>query len=182
MLFRSSVYSISASTYSLAPIYTPYVVSYGEEYVYTFQYTDFFYCSAFPTTAPYSAFSANIGLTGTSQHYYSVGDVITITHQNPSLNPQFNGSWTVLSVPNPYQIITSMTLATGSSAETGTTIYANGQSSVLSGLSFTTGYTFNGAIQYLQQPSWNYLDYVIDRKSTRLNSSHIQKSRMPSSA
>ena len=27
-----------------------------------------------------------------------------------------------------------------------------------------------------------WLDWLLDRKSTRLNSSHIQKSRMPSSA
>ena len=30
--------------------------------------------------------------------------------------------------------------------------------------------------------SLNYSDNILDRKSTRLNSSHIQKSRMPSSA
>ena len=34
-----------------------------------------------------------------------------------------------------------------------------------------------GATSYL-----DYRDFVQDRKSTRLNSSHIQKSRMPSSA
>ena len=47
----------------------------------------------------------------------------------------------------------------------------------------------NGAIQMLDEldnlsldkQKWHYID-IVDRKSTRLNSSHIQKSRMPSSA
>ena len=30
--------------------------------------------------------------------------------------------------------------------------------------------------------AWSFILLIIDRKSTRLNSSHIQKSRMPSSA
>ena len=33
---------------------------------------------------------------------------------------------------------------------------------------------------YVEKPSAK--DYLLDRKSTRLNSSHTQKSRMPSSA
>jgi len=39
---------------------------------------------------------------------------------------------------------------------------------------------FGGRIRY-QGTSWNARE-IKDRKSTRLNSSHIQKSRMPSSA
>lgn len=159
--YDRSVYSIIASTYSTAPAYGQYVLSLGEEYLYTWHYTDFFYCSAFPSTAPYSAFSTNIGLTGTTQHYYSAGDVITITHQPSGLNPQFNSSWTVLAVPNPYQIITSMTIATGSSAETGTTIYSDLRSSILSGQTFFTGNTFNAAIQILDQPNWDYTQYMM---------------------
>ena len=38
--------------------------------------------------------------------------------------------------------------------------------------------------KWYQRVTWNFQDLIIqeDRKSTRLNSSHIQKSRMPSSA
>ena len=39
----------------------------------------------------------------------------------------------------------------------------------------------NGAVKVLSNPPSDTVS-VIDRKSTRLNSSHIQKSRMPSSA
>ena len=35
---------------------------------------------------------------------------------------------------------------------------------------------------YYQQYKWDYRDWETDRKSTRLNSSHSAKSRMPSSA
>ena len=35
---------------------------------------------------------------------------------------------------------------------------------------------------HAENPDLIVLDVMIDRKSTRLNSSHIQKSRMPSSA
>ena len=37
-------------------------------------------------------------------------------------------------------------------------------------------------IEALDAHLWTYRDDGLDRKSTRLNSSHIQKSRMPSSA
>ena len=41
-----------------------------------------------------------------------------------------------------------------------------------------------GLLQPLQIPEWKWdsVGMDLDRKSTRLNSSHIQKSRMPSSA
>ena len=49
-----------------------------------------------------------------------------------------------------------------------------------------TGKGTNEVVPYLQSigiQAANGLDYtIVDRKSTRLNSSHIQKSRMPSSA
>ena len=42
---------------------------------------------------------------------------------------------------------------------------------------------FNKLFGYTAANSWgNVLDNIIDRKSTRLNSSHWNKSRMPSSA
>ena len=56
---------------------------------------------------------------------------------------------------------------------------------VLNALRYTYGVN---KVQYLfnqESPTWAILSKVkkgIDRKSTRLNSSHIQKSRMPSSA
>ena len=37
-------------------------------------------------------------------------------------------------------------------------------------------------IPIMNTPSWQYRDWETDRKSTRLNSSHSAKSRMPSSA
>ena len=39
-----------------------------------------------------------------------------------------------------------------------------------------------GLYKYLKYPNKEITLYLPDRKSTRLNSSHIQKSRMPSSA
>ena len=39
-----------------------------------------------------------------------------------------------------------------------------------------------GALGYLDPTTGNTRHITLDRKSTRLNSSHIQKSRMPSSA
>ena len=39
-----------------------------------------------------------------------------------------------------------------------------------------------GAIEYMQVHGGAYRDWETDRKSTRLNSSHSAKSRMPSSA
>ena len=38
------------------------------------------------------------------------------------------------------------------------------------------------AKQLKEKPQLDLLNHKLDRKSTRLNSSHIQKSRMPSSA
>ena len=42
----------------------------------------------------------------------------------------------------------------------------------------------NGTTDYIEQPDEDtyYRDWETDRKSTRLNSSHITRSRMPSSA
>ena len=42
--------------------------------------------------------------------------------------------------------------------------------------------TLDSLISYIRVYAIEYLDATPDRKSTRLNSSHIQKSRMPSSA
>jgi len=151
-----NIVTITASTNH----YTSYKVNFGEEYQYNWNYSDYFYCNAF-STFPYTAFTANIGFTGSTPHYYSSGDVITITHQSPAQNPQFTGTWTVLAVPNPYQIITSITSATGSSAETGTTIYSDRRVTTISGLTGYTGYTFNGVNQYDEIPSWNYLSYIM---------------------
>ena len=45
------------------------------------------------------------------------------------------------------------------------------------------GYTYNGQTHATEREMiMHVLDEFRDRKSTRLNSSHIQKSRMPSSA
>ena len=46
----------------------------------------------------------------------------------------------------------------------------------------TTGNLFCGLYAIMAVFGANYVKAAIDRKSTRLNSSHIQKSRMPSSA
>ena len=42
--------------------------------------------------------------------------------------------------------------------------------------------TANGLYSNINNNSLNYRDWETDRKSTRLNSSHITRSRMPSSA
>ena len=51
------------------------------------------------------------------------------------------------------------------------------------GTSFVFGYIGGGPLPFeMKSPGADFVLAIQDRKSTRLNSSHIQKSRMPSSA
>ena len=61
----------------------------------------------------------------------------------------------------------SVLLVTGTGSESGTVV--------------VNGAALAGAIQGATGPLGFY-DYQVDRKSTRLNSSHMSESRMPSSA
>ncbi len=60
-----------------------------------------------------------VGLTFSSPHGLSVGDVITIDKTNKNLNPQYDGDTTVIQVVNPYLIVTNKDWGQDSNNETG---------------------------------------------------------------
>ena len=48
--------------------------------------------------------TGSLGLTFSTPHGFSTGDVVTVKMNNPFLNPQYNGTASVVSVPNAYLI------------------------------------------------------------------------------
>lgn len=63
--------------------------------------------------------SGNVGLTFSSPHGLSVGDLITINKNNKDINPQYDGEHTVTQVVNSYQIVTDISWGSDSLNEGG---------------------------------------------------------------
>lgn len=143
--------------------YTQYVIGYGEQYQYFFEFDDNFFASAF---AAFSAYSGYIGFTSaTNVHLFNSGDTVYIQQQAGATNPQYNGSHTILFVPDNHSFIIDVFGGSATPAETGTTIYADYSSTNFTGLTFFSGDTFKSAIQLYDQPSWNHANYIMSGTS-----------------
>jgi hypothetical protein len=104
--------------------------------------------------------SGNMGLTFSSAHDFAVGDIITIDKSNKSFNPEYDGTASVVSIPNSLSIKTNKTFSS--------TLLANESGYVvnnfrLSGTS--SGYkTWNGTRQY-EERATSFLPYLIATQS-----------------
>ncbi len=76
-----------------------------------------------------------LGLTFSIKHHLNVGDVITIDKNNKTINPQYDGTASVISVPNDYQIVCSKDWGSSSLSEAGN-IYTHISSGVIQNFIF----------------------------------------------
>ena len=108
--------------------------------------------------------SGNMGLTFSTVHDFIVGDLITINKDNKNYNPQYDGTCSVVSVPNTYSIKTDKAFSS--------TILANETGTVtnLFRLSGTTSeaYTWNGTRQYTERET-SFLPYLLGTQSNTFN-------------
>lgn len=64
--------------------------------------------------------AGSLGFTFSTPHGFGAGDLITVLMNDPFLNPQYNGTASVTSVPNPYLIVVDKTFDAVTSNEGGT--------------------------------------------------------------
>lgn len=104
--------------------------------------------------------SGYMGLTFSTTHDFVAGDLITIDKSNKNYNPQYDGTCSVVSVPNAYSIKTdkvfSSTLLAG---ESGYVINHYRIAGTVSGF-----YTWNGTRQYDERTK-NFSQYLIATQS-----------------
>lgn len=91
-------------------------------------------------------FSAGaLGLTFATAHGLLTGDVITIDKDNKQINPQYDGTCSVVNVPNAVSLITSKSFGASSTAEGGTITNVIKYSSPATA---SSAWGFNGTRQY----------------------------------
>lgn len=100
--------------------------------------------------------SGNMGLTFSTIHDFTVGDIITVNKDNKSFNPQYDGTCSVASVPNSFCIKTDKVFST--------TILAN-ESGVITNQFRITGsssefFTWNATRQYDERTK-DFREYII---------------------
>lgn len=107
--------------------------------------------------------SGNLGLTFSSAHDLSVGDIITINKTNKNYNPQYDGTCSITSIVNTYSFKTSKVFATSSqlSGESGVVELV----SKISGTS-STAYTWSGTKQY-QENNFDFTKFILGSASNR---------------
>lgn len=132
----------SWGTHSAALI--EYYIDYGFEYNPDLNFTDTF------------DVSGNLGLTFSTPHGLTAGDLITIDKDNKTQNLNYDGTASVLSTPNDWSIETDKTYGLVINDETGTIIN-------LTRLSLTSSnyYAFNGTRQYNERTRDFEDEYVL---------------------
>ena len=108
--------------------------------------------------------SGNMGLTFSTIHDFVTGDIITISKDNKNYNPQYDGTCSVVSVPNTYSIKTdktySTTILTGESGTVTSLFRISGTTS--------EAYTWNGTRQYTERET-SFLPYLLGTQSGTYN-------------
>ncbi len=134
--------------------YTPnakvdYDLKFGEEYNFTWVFSS--------TTQS----GSNVRFSGTTQHYYSVGDYVNVYQVN-GVNPtQYYGIHIVGSVPNNQSFISTSPWVGSAIIQSGSTTFSDNRKIQFTGLSATTNLmAFNGAVSHEGYLSYNYTAFT----------------------
>lgn len=124
-----------------------YTINYGYEYNPNQTYYDVFYFN-----------STNVGLTFSTPHGLTAGDIITVNKTNKQINIVYDGTASVVSVPNPvFAVIdkswSGVNTPNGTDGGTITSIYRINATA-------STRYAFNGTRQYREREK-NFNQYVL---------------------
>lgn len=138
----------STTTYTGIPNnLVQYTINYGYEYNPNQEYYDVFYFN-----------STNVGLTFSTPHGLTAGDIITVNKRNKQINIGYDGTASVVSVPNPVFAVINKSWS-GTNTPNGTD---GGTITNVFRLNATasTRYAFNGTRQYRERTR-DFSEYVL---------------------
>ena len=137
-----------------------------------------FYDTLFSTDINYFGY---VGLTFSTPHMLTKGDLVTINKTVKTINPQYDGEWKVLSIVNNYHIIIDLPWGSNSTIEGGS-LTVNKSKGVIQNMSFKsnnrskiTSVTSNEADSVFSYNSWIDVNYDseqavnIGKSQTRIN-------------
>lgn len=124
-----------------------YTINYGYEYNPNQPYYDVFYYN-----------STNAGLTFSSPHGLAVGDIVTVNKTNKQVNTIYDGTASIVSIPNPYFAVinkgwSGVNTPNGTDGGIITNIFRLNATA-------STRYAFNGTRQYRERTK-NFNQYVL---------------------
>ena len=124
-----------------------YTINYGYEYNPSQDYYDVFYYNA-----------TNVGLTFSTPHGLTAGDLITINKTNKQVNIVYDGTASVVSIPNSYFAVidkswTGINTPNGTDGGIITNIFRLNATA-------STRYTYNGTRQYRERTK-NFNEYIL---------------------
>lgn len=155
-----------------------YELNIDEEYYINVAFTDYGFAGA-ATWANFSTPSINPnGFTrtmlecGASLPPYTAGDQILVT-QTPSANyrPELEGIHTVLDVfldTGVYYVVLDLLWIGSGAASGGTTSYADGQKTIVTGVNSGGFQAFKGAFKFLDFKDYDYTDYLLQGVNAKL--------------
>jgi hypothetical protein len=134
-----------------------YDVLFGEEYVDTWEFFDNGYVFSPPSL------SGNVLFTGYTEHYFNVGDYVTINQYSGYTNESYQGIHQIVGVPDSYSFIIDLPFGESTPAEGGTATSYDSKVFVNVGDVKSTGNTaFNGVISHKVFDGFNTGQYVLN--------------------
>lgn len=131
-----------------------YSIRIGESYTFYWNFT-----GSFTGTSTASTFTSVVGLSASTQHYYSVGDRILVS--GASYSP-YNGVWEVIGVPTNSQVVLNLQSTTGASV-TGITRIFNSVPTIFPNLLTYSGYAGNNAaIETVDYIDYSVINYPVN--------------------
>ncbi len=126
-----------------------YDIQYGEEFEYTFDWSDYYQAGTIYSGTPYSAYGGSVVLSSfTEDHYFEAGDSLKIIGTG-STSSGYTGVHTVSAVPDNRAVILDFGFITAGPTEGGTAIYSDFSKTQFTGLTSTTGnYIVNAGLSH----------------------------------
>jgi hypothetical protein len=148
----SRVLSNQVSTYFIPTIYS--IVNSFQDFVYYDAQIGEIYTWYWPFSNETSDPNGTFFSASTGNNPFIVGDQVTITGTT-----NYNGNWTVLSA-NTNGFVANVTYVTN--GQTGTSVYANFQTTVFTGLTASSGFTaWNGGQSFMDFQAYNQNEYIL---------------------
>ena len=142
------------SFYPATNSYYEYEIETGEEYVTRVDYVN---------TLAYSSGNVRINVTNS----FVAGDKINIKQDDGGVaNPYLEGLFTVLSATGSYLVVNSLYSFVTDGTINGTITYADNRKTYVSGATYTQ-YVFNGVFRWLDFPTYNEDDFLLDGNTKR---------------
>jgi hypothetical protein len=132
-----------------------YEVVCGEEYINPWRFYDNSYSSIVGFTG-YTEFY----MTGSTSNPYVTGDKVYVVQDSGFTSNIYNGTFTVLTATST-SIVVDMLHTVATPVNGGLIYYSDRRKTIYTGTTGTTGYSWNGVVQYEEIPTYDYTDYMM---------------------